>query len=94
MPALIKSDRRLSRNLIDSGNPAERLRGEYGFGRGFAPHNLRHAFATDLIRCLDLSGVQDVSRMLGHKKLETTQIYTRLAPMDLKRCHSRYHPRE
>jgi site-specific recombinase XerD len=68
-----------------------RLRGKYGFGRGFAPHNLRHAIATDLIR--HGASVQDVSRMLGHKKLETTQIYTWLAPMDLERCHARYHPR-
>ena len=68
-----------------------RLRSKYGFGRGFAPHNLRHAFATDLIR--HGAPVQDVSRMLGHKKLETTQVYTRLVPMDLKRCHEKCHPR-
>ncbi|MBD3421698.1 MAG: tyrosine-type recombinase/integrase [Chitinivibrionales bacterium] len=68
-----------------------RLRSKYGFGRGFAPHNLRHAFATDLIR--HGAPVQDASRMLGHKKLETTQVYTRLAPMDLKRCHEKCHPR-
>jgi len=68
-----------------------RLRGKYGFGKAFAPHKLRHAFATDLLR----SGapVQDVSKMLGHVKLETTQVYTRLLPLDLKRQHERYHPR-
>ena len=68
-----------------------RLRSKYGFGRSFAPHNLRHAFATDLIR--HGAPVQGVSRMLGHKKLETTQVYTRLVPMDLKRCHEKCHPR-
>jgi integrase/recombinase XerD len=68
-----------------------RLRAKYRLGRSFAPHNLRHAFATDLIR--NGAPVQDVSLMLGHKKLETTQVYTRLAPKDLKQCHQRCHPR-
>lgn len=68
-----------------------RLRKKYGFGRSFAPHMLRHAFAADLVR--NGAPVQDVAEMLGHKKLETTQIYTRLVPMDLKRCHRKYHPR-
>jgi site-specific recombinase XerD len=69
----------------------DRLRLNYGFERNFQPHNLRHAFATDLIR--NGAPVQDVSKMLGHVKLETTQIYTRLLPMDLKRQHERFHPR-
>jgi site-specific recombinase XerD len=68
-----------------------RLRLNYGFERNFQPHNLRHAFATGLIR--NGAPVQDVSKMLGHVKLETTQIYTRLLPMDLKRQHERFHPR-
>jgi site-specific recombinase XerD len=37
--------------------------------------------------------VQDVSKMLGHKKLETTQIYTHLAARDLKQHHQYHHPR-
>lgn len=68
-----------------------RLRIKYGFGKNFRPHNMRHAFATDLLR--RGAPVQDVSRMLGHKKLETTQVYTRLVPRDLKRCHEKCHPR-
>jgi hypothetical protein len=36
--------------------------------------------------------VQDVTEMLGLAKLATAQIYTRLYPLDLKRCHERYHP--
>jgi site-specific recombinase XerD len=68
-----------------------RLRLKYGFGKSFAPHKLRHAFATDLIR--NGAPVQDVAKMLGHVKLETTQVYTQLAPTDMKRCHERFHPR-
>ena len=31
--------------------------------------------------------------VLGHEKLETTQVYTRLLPLDLKRQHEQFHPR-
>ena len=55
------------------------------------PHGLRHAFATDLIR--NGAPVQDVSEMLGHVKLETTPVYTRLAALDLKKHHKEHHPR-
>jgi len=68
-----------------------RLRKRLGLDRSFSPHKLRHAFATDLIR--NGAPVQDVSKMLGHVKLETTQIYTRLMPTDLKKCHQTFHPR-
>jgi len=68
-----------------------RLRKRFGFDRSITPHSLRHAFATDLIR--NGAPVQDVSKMLGHRKLETTQVYTRLMPNDLRKCHARYHPR-
>lgn len=68
-----------------------RIRRKYSLDSGVTPHGLRHAFATDLVR----SGapVQDVSRILGHAKLETTQVYTRLMPLHLKNHHRKHHPR-
>ncbi len=68
-----------------------RLRRTCGLPKSIRPHALRHAFATDLVR--NGAPVQDVSKMLGHKKLETTQIYTRLLPLHLKDHHRKYHPR-
>jgi site-specific recombinase XerD len=68
-----------------------RYRRLYGLADTLTPHALRHAFATDLVR--NGAPVQDVSRMLGHAKLETTQVYTRLMPTDLRRHHRAYHPR-
>lgn len=68
-----------------------RLRLHYGFEKNFQPHKLRHAFAADLVR--NGAPVQDVSKMLGHVKLETTQVYIRLLPLDLKKQHERFHPR-
>jgi site-specific recombinase XerD len=67
------------------------LHKRYGLPRAVTPHALRHAFATDMLR----SGapVQEVSKMLGHARLETTQIYTRMLPLDVKKHHAKYHPR-
>jgi site-specific recombinase XerD len=68
-----------------------RLRKRGVLEKGVTPHRLRHGFATDLIK--NGAPVQDVSRMLGHVRLETTQVYTRLYPLDLKAHHTHHHPR-
>lgn len=68
-----------------------RLRMKYGFDKTLVPHGLRHAFATDLLR--GGAPVQDVAKMLGHVRLETTQMYTHLLSSDLKIHHKKYHPR-
>lgn len=81
--------RRLYKGSIDK--IFYRLRQKYGLTEGFTSHGLRHGFATGLIR--NGAPVQDVSKMLGHVCLTTTQIYTRLVPTDLKKHHKKYHPR-
>ncbi len=45
-------------------------------GVNVTPHQLRHSFATDLIN--KGAKIVDVSELLGHKELATTQIYTKL----------------
>lgn len=56
------------------------------------PHDLRHACALHLLR--GGADVRHVQEILGHARVKTTAIYTRLAPADLKDAHRRCHPRE
>ena len=56
------------------------------------PHALRHACATHLLQAgADIRLIQE---LLGHARLDSTAIYTRVAPIDLKAVHARYHPWE
>ena len=46
-------------------------------GLKVTPHQLRHSYATQLLA--NGARIVDVSELLGHKSLETTQIYTKLS---------------
>ena len=56
------------------------------------PHALRHACATHLLR--GGADVRHVQAILGHKKLETTALYTRVVIEDLRQVVAHAHPRE
>ena len=57
-----------------------------------SPHGLRHACATHLLkRGADIRHVQQI---LGHRDIQTTALYTRVAIEDLRQAVERAHPRE
>jgi integrase/recombinase XerD len=56
------------------------------------PHLFRHTCATHLVQ--NQANIRSVQEILGHKSLETTQMYVRLTIRDLKDVHKRCHPRE
>lgn len=63
-----------------------------GIAKKVTPHTFRHTFATTLVR--NGADIVAVSKMLGHARLSNTQIYTRVAGMEVKKTHAASHPRE
>ncbi len=54
------------------------------------PHQLRHSFATDLLN--RGARITDVSELLGHSSLSTTQIYTKLSNSSKMKNYKSAHP--
>ncbi len=81
-----KSGKRMSENQI-------RYRLQKVFqkiGVKITPHQLRHSFATDLLE--KGARITDVSLLLGHASLETTQIYTKLSNSIKMQYYQKAHP--
>ena len=57
-----------------------------GIKRKVHPHTLRHSFATHLLEAG--ADIRYIQKLLGHKNLQTTQIYTHVANKDIKNLAS------
>jgi integrase/recombinase XerD len=61
-------------------------------GREITTHSFRHTCGTHMLR--GGAPLPVIQQMLGHSHIESTQIYTRVVPIDLKKAHDKYHPRK
>lgn len=62
-----------------------------GLRKRITTHSLRVTCATDMLK--NGADIQHVQQQLGHERLTSTQIYTRINAIELKKVHSIYHPR-
>ena len=54
-------------------------------------HVWRHSCATHLVAAG--ANIAYVQRLLGHRRIETTQVYTRVTPTEARATHRKAHPR-
>jgi len=54
-------------------------------------HSFRHACATHMLK--NGASIRVIQKLLGHRRLSTTQIYTQVDTMDLRRVLENHHPR-
>jgi len=62
-----------------------------GLSKSLTPHVWRHTCATHLVAAG--ANIAHVQRLLGHRSLDTTQIYTRVALPEVRKTFARAHPR-
>ena len=61
-----------------------------GAGLKVTPHQLRHSFATHLLN--NGARISDVSELLGHETMATTQVYTKLGSVKKMQEYMQAHP--
>jgi integrase/recombinase XerD len=94
-----KNPKERSLFLLNTGLPMtpESVRGlirkyrlEAGIKKGVSPHTLRRTCATHLLQ--QGADVRYIQKLLGHARLSTTQLYTKVMPVEVKATHDKTHP--
>lgn len=55
-------------------------------------HTFRRSCATHMLQ--QGADIRYIQKLLGHRYLKTTQLYTKVIPMDVKQTHKKTHPNE
>lgn len=85
--------------LINTGQPMTpasvrsmlfKYRQMAGINSSASPHTLRRSCATHLLQ--NGADIRYIQKLLGHKRLKTTQAYTRVMPVEVKQTHDTTHP--
>ena len=58
--------------------------------KSVSPHTFRRTCATHLLQ--QGADIRYIQKLLGHKRLSTTQAYTKVMPVEVKNIHDRTHP--
>jgi len=61
-----------------------------GIKKTVSPHTFRRTCATHLMQ--QGADIRYIQELLGHSRLSTTQLYTKVIPVEVKQSHDRYHP--
>ena len=64
---------------------------EAGIKKSASPHTLRRTCATHLLQ--QGADIRYIQKLLGHKRLSTTQAYTKVMPIEVKETHNKTHPK-
>jgi integrase/recombinase XerD len=63
-----------------------------GIKKRITPHSFRHTFASHMLA--GGANIRYIQQILGHERLATTEIYTRVVVVDLKKMVREFHPLE
>jgi integrase/recombinase XerD len=61
-----------------------------GIKKPVSPHTFRRTCATHLVQ--QGADIRYVQKLLGHSRLSTTQTYTKVVPVEVKKSHNQHHP--
>jgi len=61
-----------------------------GIKKPVSPHTFRRSCATHLLQ--KGADIRYIQKLLGHKRLDTTQMYTKVIPIEVKNTHNQTHP--
>ena len=69
-----------------------KIRKKLGLNEKFTPHALRHSFATHMLE--SGADVRTIQKLLGHRSLKSTQVYTEVSQTQLSKLYEKFNPRK